>query len=411
VLSRTAEAAVLRRRDHHREAGPIKIGVNLIYLRPGLVGGSEVYVRALIAALANQPRLVLRLFCNRAAAPTFEAQRNLEVICVSGKPYSGFSRLVDENWTLLRHLRRHPVDILFSPSSIAAPFLPASVPQVVTIHDLQHLAAPSNFSFKERLGRAVLFRASVGRCRRVIAISDATRSDVITKLGVADEKIVTVYEGAPTLSRPSETEIRVCLTRHKLRKPFFIYPAMVAPHKNHSLLFRAFRQFSSLSAKSHELVLTGKTTSFTDETLQYAEEIGLGGMVRYLGYVPETDLAALVSSATALVYPSSFEGFGLPVIEAFRFGTPALVSTAPAVTEVAGTAAFLLDPKDESAWSDAMVRISTDVGLREALIRRGLVRSSSFTWRSAAEQTAAVFSEVLAATPGTRTRTSSGTSQ
>lgn len=352
-----------------------------------MVGGSEVYVRALIEALRKQPNVRLRLFCNYLAAQTFHEQPNLDVLSVSARRYNELNRLIDESFTLVRLLRRYPIDVLFSPASIAAPFLPSRVPQVVTVHDLQHATFPSNFSRRERLGRSILFKASVTRCRRVIAISETTRSDILRQMRVSEKKVVTVYEGAPTSTRASESQIQSVLTRHGLKKPFFVYPAMVAPHKNHRMLLRAFGRFASSTNQSHDLVLTGKKTAYTDETLRYAAGLGLGGLVHYLGFIPEEDLAALVSSATALLYPSRFEGFGLPVLEAFRYGTPAVVSTAPAVSEVAGAAALLVDFDDESAWTEAMVLICSDVEVRENLVRQGIARSSSFSWSLAAEQT------------------------
>lgn len=381
--------------SHGKRIAEMKVGVNLAYLRPGGVGGSEVYTRELIKALNSRDDIDLRLYCNSECSGTFEPNKSLKVIEVSGRPFTATRRLIDENVRLAKFLRRDPVDVLFSPASIAAPFLCVRIPQVVTIHDLQHLAHPSNFTRNERLMRSTLFRASAWRCKRVIVISESTRRDLLEWLKLPPEKVEVIYEGVPSSDIPSKDVIDGVLRHHGIAEEFFIFPAMAAPNKNHRLLLSAFRRLKDGGFEG-SLVLTGKQTRYTDEVMGFATELGLSTSVKYLGYVTEVDLAALMSSAIALVYPSAFEGFGLPVVEAFKYGLPAVVSNSSSLPEVCGDAALLLDPHDAEAWEAAMQEVRKDRALRERLIERGHERVKLFTWETTAKRTVDVFQSVVA---------------
>jgi glycosyltransferase involved in cell wall biosynthesis len=365
----------------------MRIGVNLLYLRPGLVGGSEVYVRTLVGQLAQHPGVDLRLFCRDEAAASFAA-RGIEVATISKGPYGSLRRVRDENLVLAVRLAWRPVDVLWSPGNFAAPFLPHPVPQVATVHDLQHHWLPHYFSRATRVQRSAFFAATFLRTRRVIAISEFTRQDVLRRYRLPASKVVTVNQGAQSASPPSAEAVRATLRRYEITRPYFYYPAADHPHKNHRKMIAAFERFSERSRANATLVFSGACREAWPEIVR--EGIG-GANVRHLGFLEKRqDVLDLLRGAAAMVFPSEFEGFGLPLTEAQALGTPILASNRAAIPEVVGDGALLLDPLDTEAWASAMERVLADDALRMDLVDRGRRNMTRFSWDRCASETLGV---------------------
>ncbi len=385
--------------------GPsLHVGVNLLYLRPGQVGGSEIYTRSLLRALPGAARdtglaLALTIFTNGVAAPTFEPAPALRVVAVDPRPcFSQLRRLAAENLALVPHLQRlrlqrRPLDVLWSPANFAAVALPSRVPQVVTIHDLQHLHLPSYFSRGRRLARSTLMRASARRAARVIAISEFTRRDLVERGWARAARAVTILEGVDRLAPPDPARVAATRARLDLHAPYVFFPAMMAPHKNHETLLSAFARARQRLAEAGwgplELVLSGKVTPLKERLDAQARSLGVAPAVRHLGFLDRQDLYDVLAGAQALVFPSRFEGFGLPPLEAMQCGTPVLASRAASLPEVVGQGGLLLDPNDARGWADAVVRVCQDQGLRDGLIARGHAQVEGFSWEQAARETLA----------------------
>ena len=374
----------------------MRIGVNLLYLRPDQVGGGEIFVRHLVEALERRAGVCSVLFCNKLSAETFDATESMTVITVSARGSSLQNRLLDENLTLRRHLRRQGIEVLLTPISIG-PLVPLGIPQVVTVHDLLHTQVKDQFSPLERWGRTLLTGLSILRSAHVIAVSDFTRDMVIARFPIAAHRISRVYEGVVSDLRPPPDRIQEVRDAYKLKADYFFYPAMLTPHKNHVFLLRAFAKFLDRAGPdTARLVLTGKQTPYLDVILAEIERLSLQDHVRYLGLIPRGDLLAVLAGATAVLYPSRFEGFGLPVLEAMQCGVPVAASDVSSLPEVAGDAALLLPAGVLGEWVDAMLRLSLDNELRARLVCRGKKNASRFSWDKCARQSVIILEKVVA---------------
>jgi len=369
-----------------RDGNRLRIGVNLLYLRPGAVGGSEVYVRNVIERLTDRLDTTLTLFCSVEAGPTF-ADAGARVVTAASGEYRRSQRVRDENLGLLRHLDANPVDVLWSPGNFAAPLLPRRLPQVVTVHDLRHHWLPQYYPLATRFQRSALFATSVARARRVITVSEFTRRDVMRRYRVPASTIVTVHQGVRQ-DVPGDDAAAETVRRLGLTPPFFVYPAAALPHKNHRRLIESFGRFIERTGSNAQLVLCGAQGDVWDYATRRISAQGLESRVRHLGFLPRReDVFLLLRRAEALVFPSEFEGFGLPLVEAQKVGTPVIASNAGSIPEVVGQGALLLDPMDVEGWARAMERVTTDGELREMLTTRGTENVDRFSWERCAEQT------------------------
>ena len=371
----------------------MRIGVNLAYLRPSAVGGSEVYVRALIGELARNPDVVVTAYCWEFAAEALRTLPGLSVRIVCKADFRQVRRFVIENFKLAPMLTHDRVDVLFSPANYGAPLLPVGIPQVATIHDLQHESHPGNFALTQRLARAVFVRATIQRCKRVIAISEFTREDLLERYRLRRDKVVTVHEGVDRLSPPTERERRRVRRDYGLTRGYLYYPASMAPHKNHSLLADVMKRLA-VNGQSLDLVLTGARTETYVVFMEKVRREGLAGRVRHLGFVPREDVFCLMADAEALVFPSEFEGFGLPLLEAMQCGTPVVAARRASIPEVVGDAAILLEPQDVGGWVNAIKRLLADRAYRGGLVEKGYGNVLRFSWQRCAEETLAVFRDV-----------------
>jgi len=360
--------------------------------------GTERYSVELLGALARLDRHnQYTLYCNGLppalprVGPNF-ALRNIP-----------FPRL----WTHARlslELRQHPPDRLFVPAHVVPLLHPAH--SVVTIHDLGYLAFPETHTFTRRLELHLTTRWSTRAARQLIAISQATRNDLITHYGVAPEKIAVVYHGLGPQFHPitHTATINAVRARYGIRAPYFLYIGTVQPRKNLARLIDAFAQALQAgmtvthpggpSGPPH-LLLAGKKGWMTAAIEQRAAAAGVAGQVHFSGYVADADLPALLSGALAFVFPSLYEGFGMPVLEAMACGTPVLTSNSSSLPEVAGDAALLVDPHDTGAIADELTRLATEPILREQLRMRGPAHAAQFTWERCAAETLRVLLEAV----------------
>jgi glycosyltransferase involved in cell wall biosynthesis len=367
----------------------MRIGVNLLYLRPGGVGGSEIYVRSLIKEIGGRRDVDLILFCSPFVASTFAPRARVDIVEVGGREFSQGRRLYQENWGMRDLLRNHPVDVLFSPANFAPALLPVRVPQVATVHDLQHLAYPENFPLLTRAARSVLFRSTFLRCARIIAISEFTRVGILESYALAPGKVAAVLQGVDAPAHPTPTVIEEARARFLPGEGYVCYPARAWPHKNHVTLFRAIALLRR-QGLSIPLALSGASSAAFDRLRTLPESLGIGGQVRFLGMLARKDLFSMIAGARALVFPSRFEGFGLPILEAMHLGVPVAASDAASIPEVAGKAALLVPPEDVAAWARAIRRLVEDPVLRATLVAEGRENVKRFSWERCADGTLSV---------------------
>jgi glycosyltransferase involved in cell wall biosynthesis len=230
------------------------------------------------------------------------------------------------------------------------------------------------------------------RSRRVIAISKATRRDLIARYHIPARKIRIVYHGRDLSYAPVEDQagIEETASRYDVSRPYCLHVGTLQPRKNLGVLVEAWDQLRNRVDNPPQLLLAGKRGWLYDSLFRAVESRGLGDLVKFADYVEQPDLPALYSGALALTFPSLYEGFGLPPLEAMSCGTRVIASTASSVPEVVGDAGLLLDPHDASAWAAAVERVMNDPTLREELSRKGLERAAQFTWERCARETLGV---------------------
>lgn len=241
---------------------------------------------------------------------------------------------------------------------------------------------------------------SVERARHVLADSLSTKRDLQALWKVPEEKITVLYSGVNERFRPvtDTAELRAVRERYVAADtPFILAVGTVQPRKNYPLLIRAFRRVAEQFP--HSLVIAGGRGWLSEELPAEIERQGLTGRVRLAGFVDDADLPALYSAADLLAFPSLYEGFGLPLLEAMACGTPVISSDASSLPEVARSgeaeAALLLSPHDEAAWGEGMNLLLGDQELRRRLIAAGTEQAARFSWRAAARQLAALYQTLL----------------
>ena len=361
------------------------VGLNLIFLVPREMSGLETYARELTSALLReQPDLRLTAFVNREASsdPLWRELVPTVTVPVYGRRRSSWVR--GEQVLLPRLAQRAGVDVVHSLASTAPSW--GSFRRVVTIHDVIYRIHPEAHAGWRSLAMRALVPLAARRSDRVIVPSRATREDLIRLLKVPAEKIDLVPNGlgaSPVARWDSEEELR---RRYDLgTRPFVLTVSLKRPNKN---LLRLLEAMALIPGERRPiLVLAGHATPYEAELRARAVDLGLGEHTRFLGWVPSEELEGLYRSATCFVFPSLYEGFGLPVLEAMARGTPVACSNRGALIEVADDAALLFDPEQPDAIAAAIEKLLADPIERERLSRAGREQAAGFTWAEAAKRT------------------------
>lgn len=298
-------------------------------------------------------------------------------------------------WTHARlslEMAQRPPAALFVPAHVLPLWRPPCT--LVTIHDLGYLFFPQAHSPRQRWYLDWSTRWNGRVATHVLADSQATAADLRQRLAVPSNRISVVYPGfIPTRQRVMDSDhVEAVLARYGIRPPYFLYVGTLQPRKNLVRLAQALaRVLARGSAERPDaappmLVLAGKPGWLSDQVLPPIEALGLGDRVRTLGYVPEADLPALLTGAAALAFPSLYEGFGFPILEAQACGAPVLTSTTSSCPEVAGGGALLVDPHDVEAMADGLWRLLTEPALARHLAAQGAANVRRFRWETAAQQ-------------------------
>jgi glycosyltransferase involved in cell wall biosynthesis len=354
------------------------VGISLLTLVPSLSGGSETYARELVRALARIGRLDYRVFAPSIAPDASDGLPGTTVSSyAASRTMPGRVRAMVVASAFPGRIRRElevsRLDVLHFPLTIAIP-RGSGVSAATSILDLQHELYPRFFSRAELVYRRVAYRAAVRESRLVIAISEHVKETIVERLGIGAARVRVIHLGLD-LERLSPGE--------GAREPFLLYPANGWPHKNHGRLLEAF-ELLRRERPELRLVLTGSGL----EKLPAAEGVELRG------HVPRDELVNLYRTAQALVFPSLYEGFGLPPLEAMACGCPVAASQAGALPEVCADAARYFDPHDPQEIAAATLEV---LASPQDLVERGLARARGFSWDECARRHDDVYEELSAA--------------
>lgn len=294
---------------------------------------------------------------------------------------------------LLSYLRKNEFDV-FHGTNYDLP-LGVSCPTVVTIHDLSTLLYPQTHE-KKNVARAQQRLPIIAQtAARIITPTEAVRREVAEHLGVSLEKIVAIAEAARSFfHRVAPQETTLTRQRFDIGDDFLLYVGTVEPRKNLLTLIKAFEQLAT-DRPNLQLVISGKRGWMVDDLMTYAKRSQASRQIIFTGYLGDVDLRALYSSCRVFIYPSFYEGFGLPPLEAMACGAPVIASDIPSIAEVVGDAAVLLDPKDLNLLAESIEHLLENIDAREVLEQKGFERAAMFSWKRAAQLTRAVYEEVV----------------
>jgi glycosyltransferase involved in cell wall biosynthesis len=367
----------------------LRIAIDAHSVGTGL-GGNESYATNLVEALAEIDAVnQYTLYVTRREAVDRFSHRWPNFSVRATLPHTPLIRIP---LTLSAELRRHPVDVLHVQFT-APPFAPC--PVVVSIHDLSFEHLPQTFKKRSRAQLRLTVRRSARKASQVVALSEHARSDILDTYGLKPEKVTVIPLAPPPHFGPvtDQAELERVRQTYDIDSDYILSVGSIQPRKNLSRLIAAYSSLRRArpEGKLPKLVLVGKCAWLYDELLRTIKELEVCNSVILTGYVPEADLPALYSGALCFVYPSYFEGFGLPPLEAMKCGAAVIVGNRTSLPEVVGDAGMLVDPFNVDDIALAIEKLISDSNLRLHLRAKGLERAQLFDWRETARQTLAVY--------------------
>jgi glycosyltransferase involved in cell wall biosynthesis len=373
----------------------MRIGINALYLIPRAYGGTETYVRNLLNELGKvDDTNEYLIFLSREGQGTFDLPKEnwREIRC----PVSAGSKVLRIIWEQLFlpwQAKYYRLDLLHGLGYVVPLLSPC--PVVVTIYDIGHKRLANLFSSTALWAWQILVPKSARKSKAILTISESAKFDIAVEYRVNPERIFVTRPAASKIFNPVTDKMTLTRIREKydLGKRYVLSVGYVKPHKNYELLIQAFRQIVQKHGMDCQLIIVGHCpyNDYGNQLLALIKELDLEAKVSFTGYVPNEDLPALYSGASLFVFPSLYEGFGIPVVEAMACGVPVVLSDAPALPEVGGDAALYFDPYDVEELTSIMHSILTNTSLHATLVEKSLKRSLLFSWEKTAYQTLQVY--------------------
>ncbi|HEC88422.1 MAG TPA: glycosyltransferase family 1 protein [Thermoplasmata archaeon] len=311
---------------------------------------------------------------------------------LKGKPHIYFWHIYMQY--KLPHMKEIKLDILHSPENSTLFRKFKNIKKVVTVHDMILYIFGEIKNIIDFARYRFLMPRVLKTADRIIAVSNNTKRDLISYLGISEEKIEVIYEGVSKQYKPlDKNEVKIFKKKYHLEEPFILYVGSFLPHKNIPALIKAFYKLKNQYQIKNKLVLCGKKEKLT-YILKLIKRLNLQKDIIFTRYIPTRELPYLYNAADLFVYPSLYEGFGLPPLEAMACGTPVITSNTSSLPEVVGDAGIMIDPHDVDELTKTIYEVLTDEKLRKELSNKGLKRVKKFSWEKTAKETLKVYEEV-----------------
>lgn len=367
----------------------MKIGINALSLTRPKVGVHNYIVNLVNAILQEDTENEYVVFVTPDMKDEFVAQDSLCEIPVSRAPKLRFIiRVLKEQFLIPSLLKKYEIDVYHCLDHVI-PIFRSVKHAVVTVHDLSSVNQYEMHSWGNRIYFPNFLGASINKSEKVVCVSEQTMKDVMRTFGVEKQRVAVIYHGIdqPWSSVQSfgNSETRETLARYGIDTEYFLFVGTLEPRKNILTLIRSFNELNDLK-RDYKLVITGKKGWYYSRIFDLVKELALEDLVIFTGYVPDEELLELYQNAKLFIYPSYYEGFGFPPLEAMACGTPTIVSDTPALAEVVGDSALKVKPDNVLELKQAITTIIMNPGLESELARKGRDRSKRFRWRKSAQE-------------------------
>jgi glycosyltransferase involved in cell wall biosynthesis len=362
----------------------MRIGVNTRFLLKDKLEGLGWYTyQTLIRMVKNHPEDEFVFFFDRPYAKEFIFAENVKGVVINPPARHPILWSIWFDWMLPRQIKKHKIDVFYSPDG----FLPknSTAPACMVMHDLAYAHYPDQINTSARKFYEKNVPKYLRKADQIIAVSEATKADIIKQCKILPEKISVAYNGCRPAFIKASTDLNLVRKKISNGKPYFYFIGAIHPRKNVDKIVAAFNLFKKESGLNHQLILAGRMAWQTDaiekaiKASPYKDEIILPG------YLSTDDAVEYMQAAFALVYPSLFEGFGVPVLEALHCEIPVITSNVSSLPEVVGEAGILVDPNSEKDIATAMQKLTNDTALRNQLIENGKIQKNKFSWDKSAE--------------------------
>ncbi len=370
----------------------MKIAVNTRFLLSGKLEGIGIYTQEIFKRVVQlMPEHEFFFLFDRAYSSAFIFEKNVTPIVVHPPARHPFLWYLWFEQSVPKVLKENNIDVFFSPDGFVS--LNTSVPQIITMHDLGFEHFPEHVPYLVRKFYRYFTPKYCEKATKILAVSAYTKQDIISTYNIEAKKIEIVYNGFESsqwslVNGQSNTEINLSTIDYRLstRKSYFIFVGAVHPRKNVLGLLKAFEQFKTSYSHAHQLVIVGRKAWMNKELEIFYEKMQFKNEVIWIEKIERADLIQLMQQSFGLVYPSLFEGFGIPIIEAMNLGIPVICSNVSAMPEVAGNAALLVQPDNTIEIANAMNELIINDVLRNDLIAKGKIRATHFDWNTSAEK-------------------------
>lgn len=358
----------------------MRIAVNTRLLLPGKLEGLGRFSHETLKRITQQhPEHQFYFIFDRAYSEEFIYSDNITPLVAHPPSRHPVLWYLFFDWGIPRLLKKHKIDLFLSPDGWLS--LRTKVPQLPVIHDLNFFHNPNWVDYTSRKYYNFFFPRYVKRSERIATVSEFTKQDIVSRFNVAEDKVDVVFNGCSDGFKPLlDTEKKELKKKYSAGKDFFVFLGLVHPRKNLHRVVKAFSLYKEQTGKSNKLLVIGSLKYMTAEVKEALEASKFKSDVFFTGRMPEEELKHTIASARAMLYPSLFEGFGIPIIEAMHCDVPVLTSNTSSMPEVGGDAALYVDPYSVSNIAEGIIKIDEDEAFRNELLEKAKLQREKFSW-------------------------------